>query len=285
MKFVILTGLSGAGKTRAMHAMEDIGFYCVDNLPPALIPVFYDLCDKSEGMQQRIAVVTDTRGGELFKSFFSALETLKAQNRTYKILFMDAADSVLVNRFQETRRKHPLAEAMQGSLEQAVRLEREMLRPVKEISDYVIDTSSIPVAKLKSRISDLFLQNDNDAIAVHCISFGFKHGLPLAADLVFDVRCLPNPFYIPELRPLTGLDEPVREYVMQCKETEGFKTRFTDMIDYMLPLYVQEGKSQLVIAVGCTGGHHRSVALAQYMHDHLAEKGLRTSVTHRDMLK
>lgn len=285
MEFVILTGLSGAGKTRAMHAMEDIGFYCVDNLPPALIPVFYDLCDKSEGMQQRIAVVTDTRGGELFKSFFSALETLKAQNRTYKILFMDAADSVLVNRFQETRRKHPLAEAMQGSLEQAVRLEREMLRPVKEISDYVIDTSSIPVAKLKSRISDLFLQNDNDAIAVHCISFGFKHGLPLAADLVFDVRCLPNPFYIPELRPLTGLDEPVREYVMQCKETEGFKTRFTDMIDYMLPLYVQEGKSQLVIAVGCTGGHHRSVALAQYMHDHLAEKGLRTSITHRDMLK
>lgn len=285
MEFVILTGLSGAGKTRAMHAMEDIGFYCVDNLPPALIPVFYDLCDKSEGMQQRIAVVTDTRGGELFKSFFSALETLKAQNRTYKILFMDAADSVLVNRFQETRRKHPLAEAMQGSLEQAVRLEREMLRPVKEISDYVIDTSSIPVAKLKSRISDLFLQNDNDAIAVHCISFGFKHGLPLAADLVFDVRCLPNPFYVPELRPLTGLDEPVREYVMQCKETEGFKTRFTDMIDYMLPLYVQEGKSQLVIAVGCTGGHHRSVALAQYMHDHLAEKGLRTSVTHRDMLK
>lgn len=285
MEFVILTGLSGAGKTRAMHAMEDIGFYCVDNLPPALIPVFYDLCDKSEGMQQRIAVVTDTRGGELFKSFFSALETLKAQNRTYKILFMDAADSVLVNRFQETRRKHPLAEAMQGSLEQAVRLEREMLRPVKEISDYVIDTSSIPVAKLKSRISDLFLQNDNDAIAVHCISFGFKHGLPLAADLVFDVRCLPNPFYIPELRPLTGLDEPVREYVMQCKETEGFKTRFADMIDYMLPLYVQEGKSQLVIAVGCTGGHHRSVALAQYMHDHLAEKGLRTSVTHRDMLK
>ena len=160
-----------------------------------------------------------------------------------------------------------------------------MLRPVKEMSDYVIDTSSIPVARLKSRISDIFLQNDNDAIAVHCISFGFKHGLPLAADLVFDVRCLPNPFYIPELRPLTGLDEPVRDYVMQCKETEGFKTRFTDMIDYMLPLYVQEGKSQLVIAVGCTGGHHRSVALAQYMHDHLAEKGLRTSVTHRDMLK
>lgn len=285
MEFVILTGLSGAGKTRAMHAMEDIGFYCVDNLPPALIPVFYDLCDKSEGIQRRIAVVTDTRGGELFKSFFSALESLKAQDRPYKILFLDSADAVLVNRFQETRRKHPLAEAMQGSLEQAVRLEREMLRPVKEVSDYVIDTSNIPVASLKTRIADLFLQHDSDAIAVHCISFGFKHGLPLEADLVFDVRCLPNPFYIDALRNLTGLDAPVRDYVMQCEETKGFKSRFTDMIDYMLPLYVKEGKSQLVIAVGCTGGHHRSVALAQYMHDHLVEKGVHASVTHRDIAK
>ena len=244
MEFVILTGLSGAGKTRAMHAMEDIGFYCVDNLPPALIPVFYDLCDKSEGIQRRVAVVTDTRGGELFKSFFSALETLKAQNEPYKILFMDASEPVLVNRFQETRRKHPLSEAMQGSLEQAVRLEREMLRPVKEISDYVIDTSNIPAAGLKARISDLFLQNDNDAITVHCISFGFKYGLPLESDLVFDVRCLPNPFYVEELREHTGLEAPVRDYVMNCKETEGFKARFTDMIDYMLPLYIQEGKSR-----------------------------------------
>ena len=265
MEFVILTGLSGAGKTRAMHAMEDIGFYCVDNLPPALIPVFYDLCDKSEGIQRRVAVVTDTRGGELFKSFFSAL--------------------VLVNRFQETRRKHPLSEAMQGSLEQAVRLEREMLRPVKEVSDYVIDTSNIPAAGLKARISDLFLQNDNDAITVHCISFGFKYGLPLESDLVFDVRCLPNPFYVEELREHTGLEAPVRDYVMNCKETEGFKTRFTDMIDYMLPLYIQEGKSQLVIAVGCTGGHHRSVALAQYMHDHLVANGVHATVSHRDITK
>ncbi len=285
MEFVILTGLSGAGKTRAMHAMEDIGFYCVDNLPPALIPVFYDLCANAEGLQRRIAVATDTRGGELFKSFFSALETLKAQNKQYKILFMDAVDSVLVNRFQETRRKHPLADTMQGSLEMAVRLERDMLRPVKAVSDYVIDTSSIPVAQLKKHISDIFLQNDNDAIAVHCMSFGFKHGIPLAANMVFDVRCLPNPFYDPELRDLTGLDAPVRDFVMNCPETEGFKQRFTDMIDYLLPLYVKEGKSQLVIAVGCTGGHHRSVALAQYMHEHLALKGVRSSVTHRDMLK
>lgn len=285
MEFVILTGLSGAGKTRAMHAMEDIGFYCVDNLPPALIPVFYELCANAEALQHRIAVVTDTRGGELFKSFFSALDVLKSRNQPYKILFLDCANSVLVNRFQETRRKHPLAQATQGSLEQAVQQEREMLRPVKEISDYVIDTSNVAAANLKARISNLFLQEDDDAIAVHCISFGFKYGLPLEADLVFDVRCLPNPFYIPELREHTGLEDSVRDYVMNCPETEGFKSRFTDMLDYMLPLYVKEGKSQLVIAVGCTGGHHRSVALAQYMHDHLAQRGIRSSITHRDITK
>lgn len=282
MDFVILTGLSGAGKTTALHALEDIGFFCVDSLPPALIPVFYDLCEQSE-VHQRAAVVTDARVGELFRNFFPTLESLKQKGKPLKILFLDASDAVLVNRFQETRRKHPLAELTQGSLESAVRLEREMLRPIKEIADYSVDTSRIPVASLKSRVADLFLQRESDSISVHCISFGFKHGLPLEADLVFDVRCLPNPFYVAELRDLTGLDRPVRDFVMACPETEGFKTRFTDMIDYMLPLYVQEGKSQLVIAVGCTGGHHRSVALAQYMFEHLAAKGIRASVAHRDM--
>lgn len=284
MEFVILTGLSGAGKTRAMHAMEDIGFYCVDNLPPALIPVFYDLCDKSEGIQRRVAVVTDTRGGELFKSFFSALETLKAQNEPYKILLLELP----------SRACQPLS----GDASQAPAFRSDAglfgagrapgardAAPVKEVSDYVIDTSNIPAAGLKARISDLFLQNDNDAITVHCISFGFKYGLPLESDLVFDVRCLPNPFYVEELREHTGLEAPVRDYVMNCKETEGFKTRFTDMIDYMLPLYIQEGKSQLVIAVGCTGGHHRSVALAQYMHDHLVANGIHATVSHRDITK
>ena len=168
MEFVILTGLSGAGKTRAMHAMEDIGFYCVDNLPPALIPVFYDLCDKSEGIQRRVAVVTDTRGGELFKSFFSALETLKAQNEPYKILFMDASEPVLVNRFQETRRKHPLSEAMQGSLEQAVRLEREMLRPVKEVSDYVIDTTTTPLRCIASASALNTVCRSNPTLCLTC---------------------------------------------------------------------------------------------------------------------
>lgn len=285
MEFVIVTGLSGAGKTRAMHAMEDIGFFCVDNLPPALIPVFYDLCLKSESMGGRISVVTDTRGGELFKSFFTAMEALKREKRAYKILFLDSSDQVLVNRFKETRRKHPLSDDLNGSVEQAVRLEREMLKPVKECADYVIDTSAVSPAQLKSRISELFLTSATDSMAVHCISFGFKFGLPLEADLMFDVRCLPNPFYEEELRPQTGLDAPVREYVMEKEETKGFVTRFTDMVDYLLPLYSREGKSQLVIAVGCTGGHHRSVALAQYMCDHLGGLGVRTTVTHRDIQK
>lgn len=285
MEFVVLTGLSGAGKTRAMHAMEDIGFFCVDNLPPALIPVFYDLCVKSEGTRNRVAVVTDTRGGELFKSFFAAMEALKRDKRAYKIVFLDSSDAVLVRRFKETRRKHPLSDDLNGSLEQAVKLEREMLKPVKESSDYVIDTSGVSPQQLKTRITELFLSSPGDSLAVHCMSFGFKYGIPLEADLVFDVRCLPNPFYDEQLRPQTGLDKPVYDYVMEKEETRGFVSRFVDMVDYLLPLYSREGKSQLVIAVGCTGGHHRSVALAQYMCDHLAEKGFKSSVTHRDIQK
>ncbi len=285
MEFVVVTGLSGAGKTQAMHAMEDIGFFCVDNLPPALIPVFYDLCVKSEDIMGRVAVVTDTRGGELFKSFFTAMEALKHDKKPYKILFLDASDNVLVRRFKETRRKHPLSDDLNGSLEQAVKLEREMLKPMRESSDYVIDTSLVSPAQLRSRIAQLFLNSAEDSLAVHCISFGFKYGVPMESDLVFDVRCLPNPFYDEKLRPLTGLDAPVRDYVMEKEETKGFVARFTDMVDYLLPLYAKEGKSQLVIAVGCTGGHHRSVALAQYMHDHLVQKGVRASVTHRDMQK
>lgn len=283
MEFVVVTGLSGAGKTQAMHSMEDIGFFCVDNLPPALIPVFYDLCLKSESAMDRVAVVTDTRGGELFKSFFTAMESLKMEDKPYRILFLDASDGILVRRFKETRRKHPLSDDLGGSLEQAVRLEREMLRPVRESSDFVIDTASLSPAQLKGRIAELFLTSASDSLAVHCISFGFKFGIPMEADLVLDVRCLPNPFYDQDLRPKTGLDPDVRDYVMENEETRGFLARYTPLLDYLLPLYEKEGKSQLVVAMGCTGGHHRSVALAQYTCDYLSGKGVKASVTHRDI--
>ena len=285
MEFLIVTGLSGAGKSRAVDALEDIGFYCVDNIPPKLIPTFYDLCAKAGDTFSRVAVVTDIRGGDMFSSLFETLDDLKNEDKHYRILFLDANDYVLINRFKETRRKHPLAENNLGSLEQAVKLEREILRPVREKADYIIDTSFLPPAQLKERISNLFLGDSSQALMVHCVSFGFKYGIPTEADLVFDVRCLPNPFYIEELKHLTGLDEPVYSYVMKWEQTKGVVQRLISLIDYMLPLYCDEGKSQLVIAIGCTGGKHRSVALAQLLYDHLLENGHRTSVNHRDIQK
>ncbi|NLG92335.1 MAG: RNase adapter RapZ [Clostridiales bacterium] len=285
MEFLIVTGLSGAGKSRAIDALEDIGFYCVDNIPPKLITAFYELANQANGSLSRVAVVTDIRGGDMFSSLFETLDELKSENRDYRILFLDANDYVLMNRFKETRRKHPLAENCLGSLEQAVKLERDVLKPVRERADYIIDTSHLSPAQLKERISSLFLGDSSDALMIHCVSFGFKYGIPAEADLVFDVRCLPNPFYVEELRNLTGLDEPVRSYVMKWEQTQGFIDRLLSLVDYMIPLYCNEGKSQLVIAIGCTGGHHRSVALAQLLYNHLLEEDMRTSVNHRDIHK
>lgn len=285
MEFLIVTGLSGAGKSRAVNALEDIGFYCVDNIPPKLIPTFFDLCQQAKDGFKRVAAVTDIRGGNMFDHLFETLDLLRAEGKAYKILFLDANDLVLINRFKETRRKHPLSENIVGSLDQAVRMERDVLKSVRERADYIVDTSYLSPAQLKERISNLFLGDASQALMVHCVSFGFKYGIPAEADLVFDVRCLPNPFYLEDLKHQTGLDEPVREYVMKWEQTKGFVDRYIDMIDYLLPLYCNEGKSQLVVAVGCTGGHHRSVALAQLLYNHLVETGKRASVNHRDIRK
>ena len=283
MDFIIVTGLSGAGKTRAINALEDIGFFCADNIPPKLIETFYEMTQQSHGSLSHVAVVTDIRGGDMFSTLLSTLDRMGAEQKEYKILFLDANDFVLVNRFKETRRKHPLADNCLGSLEQAVKLERDVLRPVKERADYVVDTSYLSPAQLKERISSLFLGDASDAMKIHCISFGFKFGMPTEADLVFDVRCLPNPFYVENLKHLTGLDKPVQDYVLQSEETKGFVSRLFSLVDYMIPLYCNEGKSQLVIAIGCTGGHHRSVTLAQVLYEHLMEQDLRASVNHRDI--
>ncbi len=283
MDFIIVTGLSGAGKTRAINALEDIGFFCADNIPPKLIETFYEMTQQSHGSLSHVAVVTDIRGGDMFSTLLSTLDRMNARQKEYKILFLDANDYVLINRFKETRRKHPLADNCLGSLEQAVKLERDVLRPVKERADYVIDTSYLSPAQLKERISSLFLGDASDAMKIHCISFGFKFGMPTEADLVFDVRCLPNPFYVEGLKHLTGLDKPVQDYVLSSDETKGFVSRLFSLVDYMIPLYCNEGKSQLVIAIGCTGGHHRSVTLAQVLYEHLMEQNLRASVNHRDI--
>lgn len=284
MAFVIITGLSGAGKSRAVNALEDIGFYCVDNMPPALIPKFAELCLQTNGKINDVAIVTDVRGGTLFNSLFEGLDELKKQGGSYKILFLDADDSVLMRRFKETRRKHPLLEPG-ASISDAITLERELLRPARERADYIIDTSNLSPAQLKERITVLFLGDNRTGLMVNCMSFGFKYGTPTEGDLIFDVRCFPNPFYVDSLKKLTGLDAPVKDFVFSSEKTCTFMTKLFDMIDFLLPLYIEEGKSQLVVAIGCTGGKHRSVAIAEALYRHLLEKGIRTAVNHRDIQK
>ena len=283
MEFIIVTGLSGAGKSVAMKAMEDIGFYCLDNIPPKLIRPFYDLCEQSKEEFEHVAVATDIRGGKGFNRLLDSLSALREAGKKYKILFLDASEAVRLNRYKETRRRHPLIDSKAHSLEEALEKEEELLKPVREIADYIIDSSYTSPTQMRQRIANLFLCNSSDALTVTCVSFGYKHGLPAEADLVFDVRCLPNPYYIPELKKLTGLDESVRNYVLQWDETKELFARIVSLIDYSLPLYCNEGKSHLVIAIGCTGGHHRSVTLVQQLYEHLLKKDVRVSVNHRDI--
>ncbi len=287
MEFVILTGLSGAGKTNALHAMEDNGFYCVDNLPPLLLDTFYDLCENStDNRMKRVAVVADARSGEMFAEIADVLQKAKLDGRRFKILFLDAKLDTLVIRYKETRRKHPLlGEMVSGSTEEAVELEDELMKAVREMADYVIDTTFMQPAQLKERVTTLFSGDIHDSLLVTFVSFGFKYGIPMEADLIFDVRCLPNPYYVPELKPLTGLDEAVVDYVMSFDVSRQFMQKLSDFIDFSIPLYKQEGKSEVVIGIGCTGGKHRSVTVARLLNTHLIERSQKSSTHHRDIWK
>lgn len=281
MEFIIVTGVSGAGKTVAMHALEDIGFYCVDNLPPQLITPFYDLCKKSSELKTRnVAVVADLRG----KGLFETIERLRANTNDYKLLFLDARTDSLLSRFSQTRRRHPFAKNYNGSLEKAIEFEKSTLQTVRSSAEYVIDTSLLSSAQLKDQICALFLQNSS-ALIVNCMSFGFKYGPPTEANLLFDIRCLPNPFYEDDLRNLTGLDGPVQNFVLKNQQTEEFVGHMLPMIDFLLPLYEREGKSELNISVGCTGGKHRSVAIVGLLKRHLEENSIQTTINHRDITK
>lgn len=285
MEFLIITGLSGAGKSRAVDALEDIGYFCVDNMPPTLISRFAELAMQSEGKLSKVAVVCDVRGGDMFNDFIDELDVLKNLNIEYKIMFLECALPVLFRRFKETRRKHPLLDKANGSVQLAVELESKQLMQARERADYIIDTTNLSAIQLKERISNLFLDNISNSMLISCMSFGFKYGSPSEADLVFDVRCLPNPFYIDSLKHKTGLDDDVREYVMAWPQSIELTKKLNDLVDYLIPLYLSEGKSQLTIAFGCTGGKHRSVTFAENLYRHLSDEQKRVTVNHRDILK
>ncbi|HGX1648948.1 TPA: RNase adapter RapZ [Listeria innocua] len=280
LKLVIITGMSGAGKTVAMQSLEDLGYFCVDNLPPSLLPKFWELMKESDKMD-KIALVMDLRGREFFDSIGPALDELDNTNFiTTKILFLEADDKVLVSRYKETRRHHPLEP--NGSVLDGINAERELLSDLKGRSQLVINTSNMAPRELRERINNEFQTEDKDVFNVQLMSFGFKYGIPIDADLVFDVRFLPNPHYIDKMRPLTGLDEDVYEYVMKWPETMAFLDKLVDLLMFTLPFYKREGKTQLVIAIGCTGGQHRSVALTEYVGKAIQQK-YETTISHRDM--
>ena len=281
MKFVVITGMSGAGKSQAIKAFEDMDYYCMDNLPPMLLPEFARLCQESINPVDKVAIVLDIRGGQFFKDLVKSLEFFNENGHFYKILFLDASDEVLIKRFKENRRPHPLNPNLR--IIDAIDEERKILEKIKEKSEYIIDTSSFTNAQLKEEIINIFLEGKKSKnISVSIISFGFKKGLPLDCDLVFDVRFLPNPHYIDELKNLTGNNREVRNYVMKHVQSKIFLKKLDEMLEFLLPYYEKEGKTQLVIGIGCTGGHHRSVTIANLLEERIKKMNYRPFLTYRD---
>lgn len=282
MKFVIITGVSGAGKSQVVKILEDIGFFCVDNLPPALIPKFAEICSQSKGKREKVALIIDIRGGELFNDLFPALSALKELALPYEILFLEASDKVLIKRFKESRRLHPLA--TEGRLIKGIRDERRILQELKNKANHIIDTSNLTPRQLKEEIVNLFIEGKSfEGMIISIISFGFKYGIPIDCDLVFDVRFIQNPYYIDSMKKLSGKHEAVKDYVLNAKETRDFLDKLTDMLDCLIPNYIKEGKTQLVIGIGCTGGRHRSVAIADALYKIIHDKEHRVFVDHRDI--
>jgi RNase adapter protein RapZ len=283
--FVVITGFSGAGKSQAMATFEDAGYFCVDNLPPEMISSLADLFGLDGSNVERAAIASDTRGGDYFESLVKVLDDLEEGSVPFRLLFLEANDEVLINRFKETRRRHPLANG--GSVQSAIRREREILGPLMERADVSIDTSDLSASRLRKVVADKMLPHGKiGRLAVTFLTFGFKHGTPRDADLTFDVRFLPNPHYESHLRELTGLDDPVVQYVESSDGIGDFYDHLTPLLDYLLPKYEQEGKSHLTIGIGCTGGRHRSVVIAEHLARVYAARGdLLVDVVHRDVQK
>ena len=285
MEILIITGLSGAGKSRAADIIEDLDYYCVDNIPVDLIPKFAEFCIASGGRFEKVALVTDVREKSGFSHLLPTVDSLRALDCRCRILYMDADVPTLIRRYKESRRPHPLYEAG-SSLEDAVQREIQLLSGVKGRADFIVNTSGLTLARLQSRLYSMFSDSDEGRkIDVTVVSFGYKYGIPLDADLVYDARFLPNPYYVDELRPLTGLDSRVSDYVFSTPQAGEVLDKLKDMIDYSLPYYIEEGKFSLTVAIGCTGGHHRSVALASALNRHLLDNGVHSVLINRDIEK
>ena len=283
LHIIIISGLSGSGKSTAMRALEDSGFYCIDNLPATLIPTFIELCQHSTRGLAKVAIVVDIRGREFLEDFQKVAQDLRAQGHAVKILFLESADDVLIRRYSETRRSHPVAKERGLSLPEAVKEERGEMGFLREIADEVIDTTTLNVHQLRDVILERLLPATTQRMKITLLSFGYSYGIPTEADIVMDVRLLPNPFFVSELRGLTGKDAQVRDYVLRQEETTPFLQRFSEMIAYLIPLYEREGKSYLTIAIGCTGGKHRSVVITEHVAEMLGQRDQRITVRHRDV--
>ena len=285
MEILIISGLSGAGKSKAASFLEDMGFYIVDNMPAAMILKVAEFCTVSNGRYDRVALVYDVRTANSFTEFFEVLDKLKAMDCQCRMLFLEASPETVIKRYKETRRRHPLRDGA-DSLEEAVRQERALMQPVKDRADYVVDTSRLSTAQLRSELLRLFdTRGEKAGMTVNVTSFGFKYGLPMEADLVMDVRFMPNPYYIETLRPKTGLDRDVYEYVFKFQQTKDFMKRLEDLLAFVLPLYAEEGKTSLTLAVGCTGGHHRSVAVTHALTEFIHQQGYPVTENHRDLAR
>lgn len=284
MKTLIVTGLSGAGKSQVMNCLEDLGYYCIDNLPPVLMESFMDLTSGENSTLEKAAFAIDVRGGELFADMEKELDDLTERGIEYKIIYLEASERVLIRRFNETRRQHPLSKEEGMSTIKGIRREKEILKNLRDRADYVIDTSNMKAARLWQEVKDLLTSGESEkTFVVNIMSFGYKKGVPLGADMIFDMRFIPNPYYVKSLKNLTGNNKKVREFVMRQEVTEEFLSRLEPMLEFLVPFYVKEGKYNLNLAFGCTGGHHRSVATANEVAERLRQQGKRVTLEHRDL--
>ncbi len=287
MDVVIITGMSGAGKKTTAHLLEDMGYYCIDNMPISLISSFFEIYEKNPEKNTLVSFTLDIRAGDDIRKLIDVVENIKKGGiHSCRILFLDASDDVLIKRYKETRHVHPLVRSTGASLENALETERRIVSEIEKYADFVVDTSNLRPTELKEQLADILRIPDNDDLVVSCISFGYKYGIPHDLDLMFDVRCFPNPYYVPELKNHTGLEKCVNEYVFSFDTTRSFLDKLYDMVDFLLPLYIKEGKGHLSIGIGCTGGKHRSVAIVQALYEHLtAKSGIYPVTVHRDLKK